>query len=134
MDKALQTAAGRAVLADFVARELAEQPWWKKSANTVTTAVAGLVAVAWWIAGTGMDLPDPVTWIVGVVLFAGQVLGVKATKNGVTWTTQEQLEKAVEDPKVRSALALLAESALATGQEALRGATARYEGRHREDQ
>lgn len=84
-------------LAVWVRQALASQPWWRKSANTVTAGVAGLVAVAWWIGATGADLPEWATYGVGVVLFVGQVVGVRMTKNGITWETERQMERAVAE-------------------------------------
>jgi len=88
------------VIAQYVRGKLAGQPWWKKSANTVTAAVGGLVALAWWITSTGVDLPVWATWIVGVVLVAGQVVGVRMTKNGVTRSTERDLDEAAHDPTI----------------------------------
>jgi hypothetical protein len=68
-------------------RKIHEQPWFKKSSNTVTTAFTGLVTLAWWLTGTGLDLPSPVVNTIAGVLFLAQVLGVKATRNGTTSTT-----------------------------------------------
>lgn len=70
---------------------LQEQPWWKRSANTVTGAVSGLAVLAWWLTSTGIDFPDQVTYGIGVVLFAASVLGIKRTPNGLTPALVEQL-------------------------------------------
>lgn len=74
----------RALLQDKLRELLEAQPWWKRSSNTVTSAVGGLVAFAWWLSATGADLPTEVTYAIAAVIFIGGVLGVKQTKNGIT--------------------------------------------------
>lgn len=71
--------------------EMNRQPWWKKYSNTVTAIVAGLVVLAGWITTTGIELPQWMTVLVGVVLFVGSVLGIRTTKNGITETVVEKV-------------------------------------------
>lgn len=63
---------------------LESQPWWRRYANTVTAAVTNLVLLAWLLVSSGIDLPHSVQWAVAAVLFAGNVLGIRGTSNGVT--------------------------------------------------
>lgn len=66
-------------------RELLEaQPWWKRYANTATAIVTNLVLVTWLLLASGLALPPTVQWVVAAILFAGNVLGIRRTPNGVT--------------------------------------------------
>lgn len=76
---------------------LEEQPWWRRYANTVTAAVGGLVTLAAWLLASGLDLPTWALGLVGIVVFAGNVLGIKATRNGVTPSTAAQISAVIED-------------------------------------
>lgn len=72
--------------------KMAEQPLVKKYANTVTTAVAAVVAVLWTVISIGVNLPDQVV-VGGLVLASlGTVVGVKFTPNGVTDKQIDELE------------------------------------------
>lgn len=75
----------------FVSRQLnawlSEQPFWRRYANTVTTAVGGLVALAWWLSTTWTDAPPWLSTVIGILLFVASVVGVKATRNGMTPST-----------------------------------------------
>lgn len=72
--------------------KMAEQPLVKKYANTVTTAVAAVVAVLWTVISVGVNLPDQVV-VGGLVLASlGTVVGVKFTPNGVTDKQIDELE------------------------------------------
>ncbi|MGH2360472.1 MAG: hypothetical protein ACRDGM_08015 [bacterium] len=63
---------------------LKAQSWWKRYSNTATAIVTNLVLVAWLIVASGTALPPAVQWTVAAVLFAGNVLGIRRTPNGVT--------------------------------------------------
>jgi len=66
-------------------RELLEaQPWWRRYANTATSIVTNLVLVAWLLIASGMAFPSWLEWTVAAILFAGNVLGIRRTPNGVT--------------------------------------------------
>lgn len=77
---------------DVLRAKMAEQPLVKKYANTVTTAVAAVVAVLWTVISVGGNLPDQVV-VGGLVLASlGTVVGVKFTPNGVTDKQIDELE------------------------------------------
>nr|WP_172828763.1 hypothetical protein [Prescottella equi] len=77
---------------DVLRAKMAEQPLVKKYANTVTTAVAAVVAVLWTVISVGVNLPDQVV-VGGLVLASlGTVVGVKFTPNGVTDKQIDELE------------------------------------------
>ena len=91
-------------LAGWAQRRLAEQSWWQKSANTVTTAIGGAGTLAATIATyyltAGTDVPQWLTIVIGVLGFAGTLIGVKNTKNGFTYQGAAQVQQAVLDPAV----------------------------------
>lgn len=91
-------------LAGYAQRKLAEQPWYRKSANTITTVVGGAITLAGsitaYLVAQGTELPQWVTLAVGVLGFLGTVVGVKNTKNGFTYQGAAQLQQAVLDPAV----------------------------------
>ncbi|MGC5249487.1 hypothetical protein ACPXB3_21485 [Gordonia sp. DT219] len=64
--------------------KLAEQPWWKKYANTVTTAITLGVNVLWVLVSLGVDIDPTIIGGVAAAIQALGVLGVKLTPNGVT--------------------------------------------------
>lgn len=63
---------------------LAEQPWWRTYANTVTTVVTLGVNVLWVLISLGVDVDPTVIGAVAAAIQALGVVGVKMTKNGVT--------------------------------------------------
>lgn len=65
-------------------KKLHEQKWYQKYANTVTTAITGLLTLVWWLVSTGISLPSWTVYAVGVLLWVGEIVAVKQTKNGVT--------------------------------------------------
>lgn len=76
---------------DAVAEWVEEQPWFRKYANTFVSIVSGLMTLAWWIVGTGIDIPHWATIVIGVVFFIASAFGIKKTRNGMTPTTQAEL-------------------------------------------
>lgn len=64
--------------------KLAEQPFYKKYANTVTSAVGLLVGAIWLLISTGVELPEDVTKGALIVIALLTTLGVYKTPNGVT--------------------------------------------------
>jgi len=91
-------------LAAYAQRKLAEQSWWKKSSNTVTTAIGGLTTLGGtlvtYYATQGTSVPQWLTIIIAAVGFIGTIIGVKNTKNGFTYQGAAQLQQAVLDPTV----------------------------------
>lgn len=73
------TAATNAVIDALIA-----QPWWKRYANTVTTAAGGLVTLGTWALTTELGLPRPVQIGLGVLVLVASVVASRATRNGVT--------------------------------------------------
>lgn len=72
---------------DFIAelrQTLESQPWYRRFANTVTSAVGALFLILWFIASMGWDIPSNVTRGVGSAIAVFTVLGVLKTKNGLT--------------------------------------------------
>lgn len=65
-------------------RKLQEQTWFRRYSNTITTAFTGLMTLAWWLTSTRIDLPEWSVYAIGALLWLGQIVGVKRTKNGVT--------------------------------------------------
>lgn len=64
--------------------KLAEQPLYKKYANTVTSLIATAVNVVWVLISLGVELPTEATVGIAVAIQALGVVGVKFTPNGVT--------------------------------------------------
>lgn len=86
----------------YAIRQLDQQPWWKKSSNTVTTVVSGLAVFAWWLTSTGVGLPVWLTYVVGAGAVVGQGVVTKLTKNGFTNKGAADLQYAVQDQNVLS--------------------------------
>jgi hypothetical protein len=82
-------------LTEVVATYLDEQPWWERYSNTVTQVISGLVVLATWASMYAASLPGWVAGVVGVVLFAGNVLSILRTRNGVTPRTADDLVQAM---------------------------------------
>lgn len=69
---------------------VAEQSWFKKNANTVTTAAGFVATVVAWLASQPFAASPG--WQMGILIvgFLATVLGVKTTKNGFS---ESQLDK-----------------------------------------
>ncbi|QGJ95074.1 hypothetical protein SEA_REDWATTLEHOG_213 [Gordonia phage RedWattleHog] len=93
-------------LAAYAQRKLAEQSWWQKSSNTVTTAVGSVTtlagALATYYLTQGTSVPQWLTMVIAVLGSVGTIIGTKATKNGFTYQGAAQLQQAVLDPVVLS--------------------------------
>ncbi|AET09879.1 holin [Gordonia phage GRU1] len=72
------------IVIDELRATLERQPWYKRFANTVTTAVGVLSLVIWTLAANGFDLSDAWKNGIGAALAVLTVLGVLRTPNGVT--------------------------------------------------
>ncbi|WNM68792.1 holin [Gordonia phage Soos] len=99
----VQNAAQNAIIG-YAIRQLDQQPWWKKSSNTVTTLASGLAVLAWWLTSTGIGLPEWLTYIVGAGAVVGQGIVAKTTKNGFTNKGAADLQYAVQDETVLAAI------------------------------
>ena len=73
--------------------KLAEQPLYKKYANTVTSLIATAVNVLWVLISLGVDLPSETLIGVAVAIQALGVVGVKFTPNGVTEKQIDDIEE-----------------------------------------
>lgn len=60
------------------------QPWYRRFANTVSTAVGAITMVIWFLVSTGVDIPDQLTASVGAAIAIFTTLGVLKTPNGIT--------------------------------------------------
>ncbi|MDV8006736.1 hypothetical protein [Rhodococcus sp. IEGM 1318] len=80
------------ILGNLLREKLAEQPWVKRYANTVTSAVGFLVALVWLLVSVGVDLPAEVTSGVLLLVSALTMVGVKFTPNGVTEKQVDEIE------------------------------------------
>lgn len=91
-------------LAGWAQRELAQQSWYRKSANTVNAAIGGLTTLAASMATfyvtQGTEVPQWLTIVIAVVGFVGTIIGVKNTKNGFTYQGAAQVQQAILDPAV----------------------------------
>ena len=87
-----------------------EQSWFQKYSNTATTIISGLSVFMVWAGGNEINLPDQVQLIIGAILVVAQVLGVKATKNGLTESTvQKTMNPPVMDTVAAEAEKLIAQ-------------------------
>jgi hypothetical protein len=93
---------------------LKEQPWYKRYSNTLVAFSSALTAFLVWAGGNSIALPDYVTVVVGVLLVALQTLGIRATPNGVTPSTVQQ----VINPQVWDAISAEAEKFITSQLEA----------------
>lgn len=98
-------------IAEAVAAELQEQPWWKRYKGTVLIV---LQAVAWVGAYIPVYLNEAPTWLAlaigGAASFAAAVVNV-TTRDGVTPSTAPQLvrqheQRVVRDQALRESLEL----------------------------
>ncbi|RVW06217.1 hypothetical protein [Rhodococcus spongiicola] len=85
------------LIGEILRAKLAEQPLVKRYANTVTTALAAVVAVLWTVLSVGIDVPSGAAQGVMVLISLGAVVGVKFTPNGVTDKQIDELEKYARD-------------------------------------
>lgn len=99
----LGDAAANAV-AGWVQRRLAEQPWYRRKANTITTLGGALGTVVAFVLTSATGLPDWVTYTLSGVLLVLTVMGVNVTPNGTTPKTGVDLQEAVKDPAVLNAV------------------------------
>lgn len=81
----------------FLRQKLAEQPLYRKYANTVTSATGFLVGAVWLLISSGIDVPDSITKGTLLAIAALTTLGVLNTPNGVTERQIEELEKYAGD-------------------------------------
>lgn len=81
---------------DALNHYLNTQPWWKRNANTVTAAWTGLAAFGGIMLANDTGLPDWAVYAIGGLLYAGQVVGIAKTPNGITPTVVDKVEGAVE--------------------------------------
>ena len=80
------------VLVDVLRAQLAAQPWWRTSANTVTSAVTLGVNAGWLLVSFGVDVDPMVIAVVAALVQLLGVVGVKLTPNGVTARQIDELE------------------------------------------
>ena len=84
---------GAEVVVDNVRAQLAAQPWYRTFSNTVTTAIGSIFTIMWVVSSQGFEIPAQVTIPVYVVLALAVVFGVYKTKNGVSPSQVEELER-----------------------------------------
>lgn len=84
---------GHDLLADLLRTQLDRQPWYRRVANTVTTAVAALVGVVFTAVAAGLELPADLVVGVLVLVQLAAVVGVKLTPNGITARQIDSLEE-----------------------------------------
>lgn len=94
--------------------ELKSQAWYQRYSNTAATVVSGISAFIVWAAGNQVGLPNWVQMVLGGVIVIAQILGVKATKNGLT----DSVVTKVTDPAVMDSIAAEAEKFITSQLEA----------------
>lgn len=82
---------------------LAQQPWWKRYAGTITTAAGVLATFLAPLAVADLGLGRPVQVTVGVLAAVAAIVAARATKNGQTPRTSQVLIDAII-PTVTDAL------------------------------
>lgn len=102
-------------VARWVQQQIADQPWYKRKANTITTLGGALATVLTFVMTNVAGAPDWVVWACSAGLLVLTVLGVNVTKNGTTETTGTDLQRAVNDPLVLRMLVAQAVSAFGGG-------------------
>lgn len=108
-------------------QEVHKQTWFQKYSNTATTVVSAVTALAVWAGGNQVNLPHSVQLVIGGIIVVAQVLGIKATKNGVTGDTVQK----TMNPEVMDAVAAEAEKYITAQLEAAYNATPPSAGEHR---
>lgn len=79
-------------LSQVLQQRLAEEPWWRRSANTVTTVVTLGVNVLWVLISLGVHVDPAVIGAVAAAIQALGVVGIKMTPNGVTERQIKEIE------------------------------------------
>lgn len=79
---------------EVVQKAVSQQRWYRKYANTISTAVGLSSTVAMTVLSMGLDLPQGVSVALVVVGSLATILGVSQTKNGVQPHTAVQLQEA----------------------------------------
>lgn len=116
----------------IVRDKLDEQPWYKKTANTISAATGALVSVATMVVAVGIDLPDAA--LIGLVALTagGTAMGVRGTKNGFSESQRRKLTQwqaeYIDARHSHDEIATPAPSTKVQGQEAT---PQPYQGRHR---
>lgn len=70
------------------------QPWFKKTSNTVTGGVGVVVQLVWLATTLGVDLPDEVEKWGFVAIALLTTLGIRKTPNGITEKQLHEIEEA----------------------------------------
>ena len=100
MADGIDLAVVQAAAAAKMQQKLAETPWWKKKANTITVIGTWIGFAASSVIASGMDLPLWAWGVLAVVLFVAQVFGVSVTKNGPTLPEANRVQEVITDPAV----------------------------------
>lgn len=84
------------IVGNVLVDALAQQPWWRRYAGTITMAATMLVTLGTWITTTyTTSLPEPVVVVVGAVVAVAGVIAARAVPNGVTPRGNATIERAV---------------------------------------
>ncbi|NMO00841.1 hypothetical protein HH308_06390 [Gordonia sp. TBRC 11910] len=80
-------------LAAILREKLATQPWYRKSANTVTSILTLGVNVVWVLVSLGVDVDPTIIAGVAAAIQVLGVVGVRLTPNGVTERQIKEIEE-----------------------------------------
>lgn len=80
-------------LSELLQDALANQPWYRRYANTVTTLVGLGVNVLWILLSVGVNIDPSVIVGVAAAIQALGVVGVRVTPNGITERQVAELEQ-----------------------------------------
>lgn len=71
------------IIGDVVDEYVKSQPWYKKNANTITTAIGITATIASSLVSSGLSLPPWAITLATAITGLATVFGVKKTKNGI---------------------------------------------------
>lgn len=70
------------------------QSWYKQTAKAVAGGVGVIVSVIWLGTSMGLDIPEPVSKWVFVIIAALTTLGIYQTPSGITQHQYEEIKEA----------------------------------------
>lgn len=87
---------GTEILLDELRAQMADQPWYQRFSNTVTSAAGAVVLILWVAIAAGVGVDQEVLASVAGAIGVLTTAGVLKTKNGITPRGIADVEEAAE--------------------------------------
>ncbi|WGH20833.1 holin [Gordonia phage Commandaria] len=81
-------------LIEVLRNQIAQQPWYARFSNTVTSGVGLVLLIVWVAVSNAIEIPGTIETGIGSIISALTLLGVLRTPNGVTPRGVEKVEEA----------------------------------------